>query len=143
MITELVLREPHWQDMRAHVEACAPLEACGLLSGWGQVVAEVIPVTNSARSPSRFRMEPREQIRAFQQIDARGQALLGIFHSHPGGASPGMLPPGGPSPTDIAEAAFPVVHVIWTRDQRKWSALGFWIEAGRVSQVPLRITIGE
>src|SRR5512134_520347 len=141
MITELVLRERHWQDMRAHVEACAPLEACGLLSGSGNAVAEVIPVTNSARSSSRFRMEPRDQIRAFQQIEAAGLALLGIFHSHPGGTSPGALSPGGPSPTDIAEAAFPVVHVIWTRDQRTWSALGFWIEAGRVSQVALRITI--
>ena len=118
--------------MRNHVDQQAPLEACGLLAGRRNQVEEIILVRNQAQSPVRFVMDPYEQLHAFQQIEANGQELLGIFHSHPAG-------PETASPADIAEAAYEVVHVIWSRTPVAWRARGFWIENSRVAEVALQI----
>lgn len=123
-------------EMRGHIEACLPFEACGLLAGSDGTVREVIPVTNQARSPARFRMDSIEQLRAFHRIEARGLELLGIFHSHPGG-------PRAPSVTDVAEAAYKVVYIIWSRSQDTWEADSFWIEHGLISEVKLSVADGD
>ncbi len=91
---------------------------------------EVLPVRNAARSPVRFRMDPAEQLRAFDWMQSNGLDLLGIFHSHPAG-------PDVPSPTDIAESAYTVVQLIWSYAQGAWKVRGFWIENGRLSDVKL------
>jgi proteasome lid subunit RPN8/RPN11 len=69
--------------MSADVESRAPQEACGLLAGKGDITLEVIPITNELHSTVRFRMDPIEQLRAFQLIDDQGLELVGIYHSHP------------------------------------------------------------
>ncbi len=125
--------------MRSHVEANKPEEACGLLAGIGHAVSEVLQITNQNHSPTSFRMDPVEQIQAFNRIEAQGLELIGIYHSHPAGPeSAGGRNP-GPSPTDIAEAAYPVIHLIWSRPQGVWQARAFWIEAGRASEVELEL----
>jgi hypothetical protein len=43
------------------------------------------------------------------------------------------------SPTDIAEAAYQVVHLIWSRGQGNWKARAFWIENGNATEVSLQI----
>jgi proteasome lid subunit RPN8/RPN11 len=118
--------------MLEHVDRHAPLEACGLLAGREDRVEGVIPVRNQAQSAVRFLMEPYEQLQAFNRIDSNGMELLGIFHSHPVG-------PENPSATDIAEAAYEVVHLIWSRTKGPWQARGFWIEDGRALEVALKI----
>lgn len=128
----LSLTFSQWDAMRHHVVAQAPLEACGLLSGKNGSVGDVLPVANIARSPVRFRMEPKAQLRAFAQIETSGQEILAIFHSHPNGSPV-------PSETDINEAAYQVVHIIWSPLGRKWHARGFWIEAGYATEVPLNV----
>ncbi len=121
--------------MLAHVQANAPLEACGLLAGLAGAVSRVIPVANQAHSAVRFRMEPAEQLQALQWIDAQGLELVGIFHSHPAG-------PDRPSATDIAQAAYPVVYLIWSRAGAEWSVRGYWIEGSRVTETELDVTDG-
>lgn len=118
--------------MLSHVDGQVPLEACGLLAGKNDRVEEVIVVRNQAQSPARFVMDPYEQLKAFDWIESKGLDLLGIFHSHPAG--PEMV-----SATDIAEAAYEVVHLVWSRTQNDWQARGFWIENGRASEVSLEI----
>lgn len=118
--------------MRHHVASQAPLEACGLLAGRQAAVEAVLRVRNAEQSPVRFRMDSQEQYNAFEWIDANGLDLIGIFHSHPSG-------PETVSPTDIAEAAYEVVHVIWSRKKRIWSARGFWIQKGLVIEVTLQV----
>ena len=131
MIDHSISITPSLMDaMRRHVAAQSPLEACGLLAGKNGRVEEVLAVRNAAASPVRYRMEPRAQLRAFEQIDAAGQELLAVFHSHPKG-------PSVPSPTDIKEAAYPVVQIIWSPVGRRWHARGFWIENGHAAEVPL------
>ena len=126
----LVFNQQIFDIMQAHVESCLPLEACGLLAGKGEIVQQVLTVANQAKSPVRFRMDPFEQVQALERIESSGLDLLGIFHSHPSG-------PETASPTDIAEAAYAVVHVIWSRQTGAWKARGFWFESGRASDVEL------
>ena len=132
MKRELTLPRTTWQAMRRHVRRRAPLEACGLLAGRDGRVDLVIGVRNAARSPVRYLMEPRAQWRAFNRIEQLNMELLGIYHSHPNG-------PQRPSATDIQEACYAVVQVIWSPHDGNWQAGGFWIEAGQVSEVTLQI----
>ena len=118
--------------MLDYVERHAPFEACGLLAGKNDRVEKVIVVRNQAQSPARFVMDPYEQLEAFDWIESNGLDLLGIFHSHPAG-------PETASVTDIAEAAYEVVHVIWSRSGEDWKARGFWIENGQAIEAPLLI----
>jgi proteasome lid subunit RPN8/RPN11 len=146
-LMQIFITHNQLETMRKHVEACAPLEACGLLAGKNGFVSEVYTIKNQAQSPVRYRMDPIGQLHAFNQIEAGGLELLGIFHSHPSG-------PEAPSATDIAESAYSVVQIIWSPSNRQnkegtiqsssgWQACGFWIENGKSLEVTLQITEDE
>jgi proteasome lid subunit RPN8/RPN11 len=129
----LSLSKDQLKQMITHVNSHAPLEACGLLAGNNSKVETVLEVTNQAQSPVRFVMDPIEQLKAFEWIESNGQELIGIFHSHPTG-------PETVSPTDVAQAAYPVVHVILAhRDDGSWHARGFWIKDGNYDEVTLQV----
>ncbi|MFZ5822011.1 MAG: M67 family metallopeptidase [Chloroflexota bacterium] len=132
----LKIEQEHWIAMRRHVMEQAPLEACGLLAGKGESVQAALAVRNAANSSVRFRMDPQEQWQAFEWIEEQGLDLVGIFHSHPAG-------PETASVTDIAEAAYDVVQVIWAQANGVWTARGFWIEAGQASEVALQVLDGS
>jgi len=128
----LTLKQEQLQQMIAHVSSHAPLEACGLLAGRNSKVEAVLEVTNQAQSEVRFVMDPIEQLNAFEWIESNGLDLIGIFHSHPAG-------PETVSPTDIADAAYAVVHVILARTNGAWHARGFWIENEKYNEVTLQV----
>jgi len=128
----LTLTKEQLQKMIAHVDSRAPLEACGLLAGLDSKVESVLEVTNQAQSEARYVMDPIEQLKSFEWIESNGLELIGIFHSHPTG-------PETVSPTDIAQAAYAVAHVILARVDGLWRARGFWIEDGKYSEVALQI----
>ncbi len=133
---ELKLKRENWNIMRAHVRAHVPLETCGLLAGKNHQVEKVLLIENQAKSRVKFRMDPKEQLEAFSWINSNGLDLVGIFHSHPAG-------PETVSATDIAEAAYDVIQIIWSRTKGYWIARGFWIENELVSEVTLEITNDE
>jgi len=130
---QLNISEKKRQEIQELASTQHPLEACGLLAGKNNQVEVVIGILNQAQSPTRFVMDPYEQLNAFQWIESNGLELIGIFHSHPRG-------PGTASVTDIAEAAYPVVQVIVSRSGADWTMRGFWIEDGRADEVTLTIT---
>jgi proteasome lid subunit RPN8/RPN11 len=132
MIPQLTLHREHVEEIVAYVHAHVPLEACGLLAGKNDRVEKVLFVRNQAKSPVRFVMDPHEQLHAFEWIESNGLDLLGIFHSHPAG-------PETVSPTDIAEAAYEVVHVICSPAGNRWKLRGFLIEEGVSMEVTLQI----
>jgi proteasome lid subunit RPN8/RPN11 len=132
MKRQLILNKSHWQEMLNHVDKQVPLEGCGLLAGKHDRVENVIVVRNQAQSPVRFVMDPYEQLQAFNWMESHELDMLGLFHSHPAG-------PETASVTDIAEAAYEVIHLIWSRDQDHWQARGFWIEDGIANEVSLQI----
>jgi len=131
MTDHLTLRNLQVREIVEYVNRLLPLEACGLLAGKDDRVEKVIPVQNQAKSPVRFEMDPYEQLRAFDWIDEHGLELLGIFHSHPTG-------PETASPTDIAEAAYDVVHIICSKSDVGWKLRGFRIGNGEASEVALQ-----
>jgi proteasome lid subunit RPN8/RPN11 len=67
----------------------------------------VIRCANVHATPTtRYVIDPREQLKAFRSIDAAGEELIGIYHSHP-------VSQPYPSPTDRAEAHYPnAVYVL-------------------------------
>ena len=128
----LILSKQQIQQITAYLNRHIPLEACGLLAGKNDQVEKVFFVRNQAQSPVRFVMDPSEQLKAFEWIEDNELDLLGIFHSHPSG-------PETASPTDIAEAAYEVVHIICSRKNSHWKLRGFWIENGFSAEVTLQI----
>ncbi len=88
----------------AIARAALPNEACGLLAGPapadanGPVSVEAVwPVANSLRSPHRFALDGSGMLDAEDRIDAAGQTVIGVFHSHPTSQAV-------PSATDRADA---------------------------------------
>jgi proteasome lid subunit RPN8/RPN11 len=126
-----------WEKMRLDVARKAPEEACGLLAGVIQAgvytVREVISTTNALHSPVRYRIEPNEQLAAFEQIDAAGLQLVGIYHSHPNG-------PDRPSQTDLAEAYYPeAAYLIWSRAGDEWRLRAFACPQGAFYALELEV----
>ena len=132
MINRLTITVRQVNEIIEYINRHVPLEACGLLAGKNDRVEKVLFVKNQAQSPVRFVMDPYDQLKAFDWIDDNGLDLLAIFHSHPAG-------PEIPSPTDIAEAAYEVVHIICSRKLDKWKLRGFWIADGKSTKVTLEI----
>lgn len=128
----LELRPEHMEAMRQYVSDQAPIESCGLLAGRQDSVETVIQVRNAEQSPVRFRMDAQDQYNAFMWIEENGLDLIGIFHSHPSG-------PATVSGTDIAEAAYDVIHVVWSPCVGIWSARGFRIHKGQAAEVELKV----
>lgn len=129
----LVLSKHQVHEITEYLNEHIPLEACGLLAGKNDRVEKVFFVRNQAQSPVRFVMDPSEQLKAFDWIDDNGLDLLGIFHSHTTG-------PETVSPTDIADAAYDVVHIVCSLKNGQWKLRGFWIENGHATEVTLQIT---
>lgn len=126
---------PHsiWDAMRSHVAGEMPLEACGLLSGSKDKVQNLYRIPNALQSPVRFRMNAQAQLAAFEAIEADGQDILAIYHSHPQG-------PAYPSATDLAEAAYDVVYLIWSFADGVWHLNAFALNGNSASPVPFRLT---
>ena len=133
----LTLTERHWTQMWRHVSARLPEEACGLLAGVGERVTAVYPVTNELHSRVRFLMEAQEQINAFIDIERRGWDILAIYHSHPTG-------PDRPSPTDLAEFAYPgCIYLIWSYQPGAgppWICKAYTIEGQTVMEVEIKLS---
>jgi [CysO sulfur-carrier protein]-S-L-cysteine hydrolase len=128
--TALALPRPLYTEMVAYVLTQPALEMCGLLSGREGVVDRVWPVPNALRSPVAYRMDGPEFAEAMIGCEFEP---LGIFHSHPAG-------PPVPSPTDIAEAAYPdSIYVVISLQTTSPSVRAFRIEDGQVTEVKLDI----
>jgi proteasome lid subunit RPN8/RPN11 len=130
---DLILQRADWLTMREHVCSLAPEEACGLVAGKGKTTMMVFRETNSYHSHTQFRMEAEGQVRAFLKMEELGFDLLAIYHSHPAG-------PDHPSPTDLAEHAYPETAVIiWFPQGGEWVCKGFWIQKAGYRGLSYRI----
>jgi len=90
------------EEMFAHARECAPEECCGLLGGAGGGAASVYPLRNVAPRPEvAYEAAPEGLFEAQRSMRARGEALVGVYHSHPRSAEP------APSRTDVRLAFYP------------------------------------
>jgi proteasome lid subunit RPN8/RPN11 len=128
--TALAFPRPLYTEMMAHVLTQPTLEMCGLLSGREGVVDRVWPVPNVLHSPVAYRMDGPEFVAAMIGCEFEP---LGVFHSHPAG-------PPVPSPTDIAQAAYPdSSYVVISLQNTPPSVRAFRIVDGQVTEVKLDI----
>ena len=93
-----------------HARAEAPLEACGILSGPPSTngdggATRYHPARNALASGTAYDVHPEDLVRIVHAIDAAGDALVGVVHSHPRG-------PAIPSATDVREARYAVPHLV-------------------------------
>jgi proteasome lid subunit RPN8/RPN11 len=90
------------EGMFAHARACAPEECCGLLGGEGDRASNVYPLRNVAPRPEvAYEAAPEELFEAQRSMRARGEKLVGVYHSHPRSGDP------EPSRTDVRLAFYP------------------------------------
>jgi proteasome lid subunit RPN8/RPN11 len=117
-----------------HARRGLPNEACALLSGdaGGGRVRAVHLARNRLASPYRYEIDPDDVVRIVHRIERRGDALVGIFHSHPSG-------PALPSATDVREARYRVIHLLAGADGDARGLRAWRIEDGRTFEVPLAI----
>jgi proteasome lid subunit RPN8/RPN11 len=133
MISTIRLQTALWELIEEDVRKRLPEEACGLIAGRGDQATDVIPIENVYHSPYRYRMDPKDQLSAFQHIEAKNWELLAIYHSHPDG-------PGYPSETDINEAYYPeTVYVIVSRSEGKFIPRAYFIKDAQVLEIKIVI----
>ena len=90
------------EELFAHARSRAPEECCGLLGGDGDRAAHVYPLRNVAPRPEvTYEAAPEELFEAQRGMRARGEALVGVYHSHPRSSDP------APSRTDVRLAFYP------------------------------------
>jgi proteasome lid subunit RPN8/RPN11 len=112
-------QEHQWNQILTHLNRCLPEEACGLVGGIYEDVHTLYPVTNILHSPSRFKMDPQEQVNALFSIEEEGETLLAIYHSHPTG-------PQGMSSIDMEEHVYPeAAQLIFTPCSDTWKCSAF------------------
>ena len=76
----------------------SPDEICGLLFGAPDRIDAAEPCRNVAADPRRqFEIDPAQLLAAHRAARKGGPAIVGCYHSHPGGAA-------GPSARDAADA---------------------------------------
>lgn len=127
----IYLTEEIWNQMMETVKRLDPIEACGLLCGKNHTVSSLISVTNTLQSTTRYKMDPQEQLDAFNFMEEHGLELLGIFHSHPNG-------PETPSPSDIDQAYYPdAANLIWFKRYGKWACRAYYIKSGAVNETEI------
>jgi len=89
-----------FDEMVEHGLAGFPNEACGLLAGKEGRPVKFFPMTNRDVSPVTYRLDPKEQLQVFDEIDREGWELLAIFHTHTHSEA-------APSETDRKQAFYP------------------------------------
>jgi [CysO sulfur-carrier protein]-S-L-cysteine hydrolase len=66
----------------AHARDEAPNECCGLIAADDGQAVQVYRATNAERSPVKYVVDPRDQLRIQNDIDDHGWELGAIYHSH-------------------------------------------------------------
>ena len=90
------------EEMLAHARESRPEECCGLVGERDRVGASVYRLRNIAPDPrTAYEGHPQDLCEAQRTMRARGEALLGIYHSHPRESAP------VPSESDVRLAYHP------------------------------------
>jgi len=121
-------------ELIAHAREEAPNECCGLVGGSDGTAASLYRSINAEASPLRYSLDARDQFRIMQEMEQRGEDLVGIYHSHTGSAA-------YPSQTDVNLAAYPdaVYVIVSLEDPENPDVRGFWIRDGQIDEADLDV----
>jgi [CysO sulfur-carrier protein]-S-L-cysteine hydrolase len=120
--------------MVSHSQTELPNECCGLLLG-KQAIERAVPMRSIPPAPDAYYMDPEQQIAVFTSMEASGEQLLGIYHSHPKG-------PVEPSGMDVQLAFHPdALYVIISLADLQHPELGVYrLEDGQFKKVEICYT---
>jgi len=123
------------EEMIAHAREEAPNECCGMIGGADGSATTVYRSLNAEASPLRYSLDASDQFRIMQEMEKRGEELVGIYHSHTGSAA-------YPSQTDVNLAAYPdaVYVIVSLEDPQNPDVRGFWIRDGQIEEAELVVT---
>ena len=111
-----------------------PNEACGLIAADDGTPVKLFPMTNADASSETYRLDGKEQLKAFDELDERGWDLWGIYHSHTHSEA-------YPSETDRKLAFYPDSRylVLSVADRDAPILRSFFIRDGEVEEEELTI----
>jgi [CysO sulfur-carrier protein]-S-L-cysteine hydrolase len=116
-----------------HAREEAPNECCGMIAARNGEAVRVYRATNTAASPLRYEVDPKDQLRIETEIDEAGLQLGAIYHSH-------TRSDPYPSQTDINLAFYPdAVYVIVGVAGADPDVRAFRIRDGRVDEAELEV----
>jgi proteasome lid subunit RPN8/RPN11 len=112
-----------------------PNEACGVIAAESGVPVKVYAMTNADASPATYRLDGKEQLTVFSELDDRGWDLWAIYHSHTHSEA-------YPSETDRKLAFYPDSrYVLLSVANREEPMIrSFFIRDGEVTEEGLTIT---
>ncbi|MEP6922960.1 MAG: M67 family metallopeptidase [Pyrinomonadaceae bacterium] len=107
--------------MFLHARQAFPNECCGLLGGRADLALSIYRLTNVAENPRvAYEGEPAGLFQAQRTMRIQGEALIGIYHSHPFESDP------VPSETDVRRAFYrDAVYFIVGRNGKEFVLRGF------------------
>ena len=123
----MVVPEAIRRQLEEHAEAEAPNEACGLIAFRDGVAERYLPAINSAASPYRFHLAPRDPMDFFLEDDGYE---LAVFHSHPTDSA-------RPSRTDLENIGLWEGRPYLILSRASGELAAWRIAAGRVEPLPL------
>ena len=111
-----------------------PNEACGVIASEDGTPVRLYPMTNADASPATYRLDGKEQLKVFDELDERGWDLWGIYHSH-------THTDAYPSETDRRLAFYPDSrYLVLSIAERDAPVLrSFFIRDGRVEEEELTV----
>jgi proteasome lid subunit RPN8/RPN11 len=98
----LIIKRTDLNLIIAQAKQDSPIMTCGILSGRGNVVTTLFPVSNIQESRVHFQMDPREQLEVFRKIEKRDLDFVAIYYSQADGNA-------YPSRTTVYEWPYPEV----------------------------------
>lgn len=121
-------------QMVEHARRELPNEACGLIAGADGTPVKVFTMRNADESPVTYRLDAKEQLAVFDEMEREGWDLFAIFHSH-------THTPAFPSPTDLRQAFYPEAYYVLVslEDGERPDVRAFRIVEGRITEHDLEI----
>ena len=132
----LHIESKYAREMVAHALEDDPNECCGILAGKDGEIMNLYRMINIEASPYRYRMNPKDLLKVYNEIDDRGWEIVAIYHSHTHSEA-------YPSATDVRLATWPESRYILVSllDKENPPIRAFYIEDGAVTEED--VTIGS
>jgi proteasome lid subunit RPN8/RPN11 len=123
------------EQIVAHAREEAPNECCGMIGARDGRATSLHRARNAEESPLRYTVHPTDQLRIMEQLEADGEELAAIYHSHTGS-------PAYPSQTDVNLAENwpdPLYLICSIADPESPDVRAFAIRGADVEEVPLDV----
>jgi proteasome lid subunit RPN8/RPN11 len=130
----MVISGDLYDELVAHARDDLPNECCGMVAARDGRFTAHFRARNEFESPMRFQIDSRDQIRITNEIDARGDEIGAIFHSHPNSEA-------RPSQTDVNLARWwpGMLWIICSLAEDRPVVRAFRIDGPEVEEVELDV----